>query len=467
MISLRRIAATVCVCLTVASGSAVVAPGVAHAALRNGSWTSPYAGQRMSGTVNLMFDTPNTAVTFVFPDGSTEAATVSGSNATGTWDSTRSPDGTENIGAKECDTTGCMTTEVAVDVVNPVAATPAPTPAPMPTDSPAVSPAAGALDVGRQVTVSGTRPADITYDAENGAVDLGLQALPFTLTVPNFPNYFGSHTFMVSSKYPDSNVYAIVNYTVTTVPAGAPKLSNVSAPVSFFPHKDGFEDSFSVALQPDRAGTARLNILSGKKVVAHGSATLAIGYAQPVTAGAGLKPGKYTWSVTFTDVHGKKVTTKPRPLTADPRAATGHRVTTNGSPSALPVKNYSGSCASVTKAGSSVELSSQGLCNTDADNLAEAFFYPTLKPAAGYSTITMRLETEGDGGEVNVFENGTPKVALSLQANQYGGTATSTAFLNPSILAPGHQLQFAALLEDGTLEVTRIQLSYTYYVLVK
>ena len=143
----------------------------------------------------------------------------------------------------------------------------------------------------------------------------------------------------------------LVDQPAATATTLAPKIESKSAPRSFFPRKDGYQDNFTVSLSADQASTAHLYILKGKKTVARGAARVPAFDVVKVSAGSGLKPGTYTWVLTVVGANGKTTKTRPAKLLADPRHVVRHTIKASVGAGQLNFENASGACGTAKKSG--------------------------------------------------------------------------------------------------------------------
>jgi len=341
----------------------------------------------------------------------------------------------------------------------------------MPMDAPGLSPggantAPPQLSDSSTITVTGNRPARVSYQVDGQRVDVGVQALPYVLSMPQ-NLAVGRHELMVQASYPDVP-NAIEGFYELHINHGLPPVLQVlQAPKTFYPHRDHFADSLAVVIEPDTPGTAVLTLRRGSTVVAHGSADLQAGVPSAVSAGLGLRGGTYTWSVLFTSRDGRTTNTPVRTVVADPRRAVSRRAVVEGPATHFFLRDASGVCGRATRAGDAVLLVSQPMActasNTGAD-LAIAEFSAPVRKAVGYGgTVTVTATTSGSPAVLTVLLGDSSDVAKATSTV----TGTASIAASSTLLTSARRLHFAVGMDGGQTAIQDVRVNYSYLTLAR
>ena len=321
------------------------------------------------------------------------------------------------------------------------------------------------LHPGDDLALGGSGPA--LLKTVYGGDDQGafMVTLPTTLYIQPVGHQPGDEASLDITVSPqcDGCAPATADYTVEATPS-PPVFTVATAPTTFHPVIDGYDDTFGVAVYSLFRGTLTLTLRQGHRVVSTGRASINDTLVT-VRLPKGTPLGRYTWQVTMTAPNDPPTTTKPKGVTALGGRLAPTRATRVGGPAAN-VAHFS----QLPNTPCSRPVDRRGTVVLDNDRKhpcyepAEALFVtPALTHVAKISAATLTITTDGGPGVVE-FDNASENHDRFYSLH---GKVTVIHLHLTDAPQPGFAVPFVVhVKQDHDVTLDRLTVDYRYQTLV-
>jgi flagellar hook assembly protein FlgD len=303
----------------------------------------------------------------------------------------------------------------------------------------------------------------------------------------------GSSTAVPSGKYTVTiSTSATVNgipvtgsaARTVTVDDHAPVASKISALKTFYPHKDGYRDTFPVSLTVNERAAVTLSIRTTKnKAVRTISTTASAGTVKLTwnghdSHGHAVKSGAYHWYLTLKDTVGNHTKGATHKVTVSPKKLVSKSTTITKNGDAFTASDVSDSCAVASTADS---VYAHGIwlanfCDPTGDDIAMAEWRITVPSAISYTKMSLEAGGFSSTPPASLFtgfgKGGTETVGKGflweIQSQSEGYYSVGSVSGSSYVSAGHHALVFVAvdpLDSPCEFDIHSVRLKVTYKVL--